>query len=277
MGPLPPYLVRLQLKEGATDSGEHPFSLALIRGLDIEFTSPVTFFVGENGTGKSTVIEAIAALCRLPVSGGSRNDLAGNHGPDAASPLAPSLRPSFRQRPQDAYFLRSEFQAHFASLLDARNADPDFWGDPYALYGGRSLHIRSHGEAFLAILQNRIRSGLLLFDEPESALSPQRQLALLAQMSTLVATGKSQFIIATHSPILLTFPGAQILSFDGDALHAISLEETSHFQITKGILQNPAVYWKHLQESAAAQEEPSDTQRRKPKSPRMRRSRASGR
>lgn len=277
MGPLPPYLVRLQLKEGAADSGEHPFSLALIRGLDIEFTSPVTFFVGENGTGKSTVIEAIAALCRLPVSGGSRNDLAGNHGPDAASPLAPSLRPSFRQRPQDAYFLRSEFQAHFASLLDARNADPDFWGDPYALYGGRSLHTRSHGEAFLAILQNRIRSGLLLFDEPESALSPQRQLALLAQMSTLVATGKSQFIIATHSPILLTFPGAQILSFDGDALHAISLEETSHFQITKGILQNPAVYWKHLQESAAAQEEPSDTQRRKPKSPRMRRSRASGR
>ena len=247
MGPPPPYLLRLQLKEGAAETGEYPFSLPLLRCLDVEFTSPVTFFVGENGTGKSTVIEAIAALCRLPVSGGGRNELAGNHGPDPASPLAPSLRPSFRRRPPDAYFLRAEFQAHFASLLDARHADPDFPEDPYALYGGRSLHTRSHGEAFLAILKNRIRPGLLLFDEPESALSPQRQLALLVQMSTLVATGKSQFIIATHSPILLTFPGAQILSFDGDALHAISLEETSHFQITKGILQNPAVYWKHLQ------------------------------
>lgn len=274
MSPSPPYLVRLQLKEGAAHGDEYPFSLPLIRCLDIEFTSAVTFFVGENGTGKSTVIEAIASLCKLPVSGGGRNELASNYGPETSSPLARSLRPSFRQRPPDAYFLRAEFQAHFVSLLDARNADPDFrmWGDPYARYGGRSLHTRSHGEAFLSILQNRIRSGLLLFDEPESALSPQRQLALMAHMSTLVAAGKSQFIIATHSPILLTFPDAQILSFDGDALHPASLEDTSHFQITKGILQNPAVYWKHLQGSKADQEEPSDTQRPKSKTPRTRRS-----
>jgi len=270
MNPTPPYLVRLQLKEGAADGSEYPFSLPLIRCLDIEFTSPVTFFVGENGTGKSTVIEAIAALCRLPVSGGGRNELSGTHGPDTFSPLAAALRPSFRQRPSDAYFLRAEFQAHFASLLDERKADPDFWGDPYARYGGRSLHTRSHGEAFLAIMQNRIRSGLLLFDEPESALSPQRQLALLAQMSMLVATGKSQFIIATHSPILLTFPGAQILTFDGSAIQQVCLEDTSHFQITRGILQNPAVYWKHLQESGTAQEESIATETRKSKSPRTR-------
>ena len=270
----PPYLVRVQLKEGAADRGEYPFIVPAVRSLDIEFTAPVTFFVGENGTGKSTVIEAIAALCKLPVSGGGRNELAGNHGPDTSSALAQALRPSFRRRPPDAYFLRAEFQAHFASLLDARNADPDFrmWGDPYTLYGGQSLHTRSHGEAFLAILQNRIRSGLLLFDEPESALSPQRQLALLAHMSALVATGKSQFIIATHSPILLTFPGAQILSFDGDALHPVSLEETSHFQITKGILQNPSVYWRHLAERADDQEDPPDTRARRSKSKSARRS-----
>jgi predicted ATPase len=274
MAPTPPYLVRLQLKEGAAHDGEYPFNLALIRCLDIDFTSPVTFFVGENGTGKSTVIEAIAALCRLPVSGGGRNELSGNHGPDQASPLAAALRPAFRQRPPDAYFLRAEFQAHFASLLDQRKADPEFDGDPYARYGGRSLHTRSHGEAFLAIIQNRIRSGLLLLDEPESALSPQRQLALLAQMSMLVATGKSQFIIANNSPVLLTFPGAQILSFDGDALHCISLEDTSHYQITKGILQNPAVYWKHLQENAADRDEPIHTQPRRSKSRNMRRSTA---
>ena len=245
---LAPYLVRLQAKEGVPESTEYPFSLPLVRGLDVEFTAPVTFFVGENGTGKSTIVEAIAALCRLPVSGGGRNELAGNHGPESMSPLAHALRPSFRRRPPDAYFLRSEFQAHFASLLDARSLDADFNGDPYGMYGGRSLHARSHGEAFLAILQNRIRSGLLLFDEPESALSPQRQLALMAHMSNLVAAGKSQFIIATHSPILLTFPDAQILSFDGDALRPTALEDTSHFQITKGILQNPAVYWKHLRD-----------------------------
>jgi predicted ATPase len=276
MASTPPYLVRVHLKEHAVESDEYPFSLPIVRGLDIEFASPVTFFVGENGTGKSTVIEAIAVLCRLPVSGGGRNELSGTHGPDTISPLAAALRPSFRQRPSDAYFLRAEFQAHFASLLDERKADPDFWGDPYARYGGRSLHTRSHGEAFLAILQNRIRSGLLLFDEPESALSPQRQLALLAQMFMLVAAGKSQFIIATHSPILLTFPGAQILAFDGNTIQQVSLEETSHFQITKGILQNPAVYWKHLQESGAAQGELVDTQPRKSRSRRTRRSSPSG-
>ena len=142
MSSMPPYLVRLQLKERAADGGEYPFNLPLIRGLNIEFTAPVTFFVGENGTGKSTVIEAIAALCKLPVSGGGRNELAGNHGPDTSSALALSLRPSFRRRPRDAYFLRAEFQAHFASLLDARNADPDFrrWEiRTHATEDGRSI------------------------------------------------------------------------------------------------------------------------------------------
>jgi predicted ATPase len=245
----PPYLTRLHLKEQpVVDTGAYPFTIPAVRDLDIEFTSPVTFFVGENGTGKSTVIEAIAELCKLPVSGGSRNELADRHGPDAGSPLAAALRPSFRRRPPDAYFLRAEFHAHFASLLDQRRADPDFIGDPYNVYGGQSLHTRSHGEAFLAILHHRIHSGLFLFDEPESALSPQRQLALLAHMSNLVTAGRSQFIIATHSPILLTFPGAQILSFDGQTIQRVSLEDTSHFQITKGILHNPAVYWKHLRE-----------------------------
>jgi predicted ATPase len=239
--------VRLTLKDDEVDPGQYPFNIPAIRTLDLELTSPVTFFVGENGTGKSTLVEAIAALCRLPVSGGGRNEAAAAHGPDTSSLLAPHLRPAFRRRPPDAYFLRSEFQAHFASLLDARDADPDFDGDAYGRYGGRSLHARSHGEAFLAILQNRIRSGLLLFDEPESALSPQRQLVLLAHMSALAESGRVQFIIATHSPILLTFPGAQILSFDGDALRETSLEDTAHFQITRGILQNPGSYWKHLQ------------------------------
>lgn len=242
-----PYLLSVRVKPERVQATGYPFNLALIRTLDVDFRSPVTFFVGENGTGKSTVIEGLAEVCRLPVSGGGRNELAANHGPESASALAPALRPAFRRRPPDCYFLRAEFQAHFASLLDARKDDPDFWGDPYGRYGGQSLHTRSHGEAFLAILKHRIRSGLFLFDEPESALSPQRQLALLAHMAAQVSTGKAQFIVATHSPILLTFPQAQILSFDGDAVRPISIEETSHYQITRGILQNPGSYWKHLQ------------------------------
>jgi predicted ATPase len=200
-------------------------------------------------------MEALAELCNLPVSGGSRNEISANHGPEGSSPLARALRPAFRRRPRDGYFLRAEFQAHFASLLDTRNADPDFrlYGDPYARYGGGSLHRRSHGEAFLAILQNRIQSGLFLFDEPESALSPQRQLALLAHMSARVATGKAQFIVATHSPILLTMPDSQILTFDGEVVREIAIEETSHYQITRGILENPAAYWKHLRDTADGQ------------------------
>ncbi len=254
-----PYLLGVTVIPERVQANEFPFSLPLVRTLDLQFRHPVTFFVGENGTGKSTVMEAIAVLCRLPVSGGSRNELGANHGPDTVSPLAPALRPAFRRRPTDGYFLRAELQAYFASLLDARRADPDFWGDPYARYGGRSLHTRSHGEAFLAILQNRISSGLLLFDEPESALSPQCQLALLAYMARLAASGKAQFIVATHSPILLTFPGAQILSFDGDAVRETVLEDTSHYQITRGILQSPGSYWKHLQ--AAEDEDSSGSDR----------------
>jgi predicted ATPase len=242
-----PYLIGVSVVPERIPLGSgYPFTLPFVRQLDLRLESPVTFFVGENGAGKSTLIEAIACLCRLPVSGGGRNELAGRHGPDAVSPLAPALRPAFRRRPPDPYFLRAEFQAHFASLLDARREDPEFLDDPYGRYGGQSLHTRSHGEAFLAILEHRIRAGLFLLDEPESALSPQRQLVLLAHMWRQVSAGKSQFIVATHSPILLTFPGADLVTFDGGALARVKLEDTSHYQITRGILHNAESYWNHL-------------------------------
>ena len=145
-----PYLLGVSVVPERIERDDcYPFTLPLVRHLDLKFQSAVTFFVGENGTGKSTLIEAIASLCRLPVSGGGRNELASQHGPDDSSPLAPALRPAFRRRPRDAYFLRAEFQAHFASLLDARRHDPDFRGNPYSRYGCQSLHTRSHGEAFL--------------------------------------------------------------------------------------------------------------------------------
>ena len=247
-----PYLLGLKVVlERLPQPPAYPFNLPFVSELALEFREPVTFFVGENGTGKSTLIEAVAALSRLPVSGGGRAELADNHGPELESALSKVLRPTFRQQPRDGYFLRDEFHAHFASLLDARKRDRDFRDgestrDPYERYGGKSLHEQSHGEAFLAVLQNRIGPGLYLFDEPESALSPQRQLALLALMHGFVKTGRCQFIIATHSPILMTYPHAQIISFDKAPLSAIAFEETSHYQITKGILEQPGSYWKHL-------------------------------
>lgn len=223
-----------------------PFSLPFVEGLALRFSTPVTFFVGENGAGKSTLLEALAVSCRFPVSGGGRNELGGAHGPEEDSALSRALRLSMRRHPRDGYFFRAEFEAHFASLLDARAKDPWFIGDPYARYGGGSLHARSHGEAFLDIIGNRVGEGLYFLDEPESALSPQRQLGLLAIMSDLVGAGASQFVIATHSPILLTFPGATIVSFDDARLPRVELRETSHYQITRRMLEAPERYWGYL-------------------------------
>lgn len=242
-----PYLRGARIvPERVADWDDFPFALPFVRDLDFELRSPVTFFVGENGSGKSTLMEALAELCGLPVSGGGTNERPDRTGVDTTSPLAPALRPVFHRRPRDGYFFRAEHLAHFAELLDRRRDDPDFIGDPYALYGGAPLHTRSHGEAFLALFVHRLDQGLFLMDEPESALSPQRQLTLLARMAQLVSEGRTQLVIATHSPILLTFPGAEILSFDGGRLERVRLEDTSHYQITRGILEAPDRYWKHL-------------------------------
>ncbi|MEZ5944491.1 MAG: AAA family ATPase [Planctomycetaceae bacterium] len=252
-----PYMVSVSLTDSSSlDRNTFPGNLEFTQELDLIFTSPVTFFVGENGSGKSTLLEAMAVLSHLPISGGGMNETDANHAIEEHSILANSLRLGFVRQPHDRYFFRADTQAHFATLLEQRRDDPDFKlpggarADPFKEYGGRSLHRMSHGEAFLAVLKNRFRQGFFLMDEPESALSPQRQLALLVLMHNLIRRGSSQFIAATHSPILLTFPGATIISFDHGQLRQIDLEETSHFKITKNLLNNPESYWRHLSASA---------------------------
>jgi len=223
-----------------------PFNFSWIEELELEFPNEVTFFIGENGSGKSTLLEAIAGLSGFPVWGGGRNDLSDQFGPEQESELAQALYPHFRKRPRDGYFFRAEYYAQFASLLDKRKRDKEFQGDPYGRYGGQSLHTRSHGESFLALLKSRLTSGLFLLDEPESALSPKRQLELMAMMVDRIKKGKSQFIIATHSPILMTYPGATVVSFDLPSLESVDYRQSDHFLLTKGILDHPQQYWKHL-------------------------------
>ena len=223
-----------------------PFNFSWIEELDLQFSNAVTFFVGENGSGKSTLLEAIAGLCGFPVWGGGRNDLTNQFGPEKESELAQAMYPHFSKRHRDGYFFRAEYYAQFASLLDARKRDEDFEGDPYMRYGGKSLHTQSHGESFLKLMDNRLTNGLFLLDEPESALSPQRQLALMALMLDRLKKGKSQFIIATHSPILMTFPGATVINFDSPTLETIDYRESNHFLLTQGILDHPERYWQQL-------------------------------
>ena len=248
-----PYISYVKMKsDSPLDANSFPGNLKFVPELHLEFDRPVTFFVGENGSGKSTLLEAIAVLAGLPISGGGANEVDDAHGPQEESLLANAMRMAMTKQPKDSYFFRAELQAHFAALLDQRRVDPNFIGDPYQRYGGKPLQTLSHGEAFLSVLQNRLSEGLFLLDDPESALSPQRQLSLLTLMYDLTRNRKSQFIIATHSAILLTFPDARIISFDEDQLPRVELAETRHYQITRGILNSPESYWKHLRPSERA-------------------------
>jgi predicted ATPase len=225
----------------AAEKREFPFAFSFLKNFDLSLDRAVTFFVGENGSGKSTLLEAIADMCGLQTEGGAMVDLYDQH--EERPQLSRILRPRFRHRPRDGWFFRAETLVNFATLLEKRKADPDFIGDPYRYYGGKSLHLRSHGEAFLEVFTQRIHEGLFLVDEPEAALSPQRQLALMYLLNDRAKKGKAQFIIATHSPILLTLPGAKIIDFDDPALPSITLQQTKHYQITRGILERPERYW----------------------------------
>jgi predicted ATPase len=244
------FLTQVAIDSGRVDDWDsYPFVLPFVRKLRIEF-APLTFLIGENGSGKTTLLEAIAELCRLPIGGGGRTELADDLRTERPrSRLAAALRPSFRERHWDGYFVRAENLVRLADLLEERERDPAFGGDPYFAYGGRSLHERSHGEAFMALFEHRLQAGgMILMDEPEAALSPQRQLSLLAYLHSFVESGTTQVIIATHSPILMTFPNAKLLEVSSEGITETRLEDTSHYQITRGILEHPERYWKHLRE-----------------------------
>ncbi len=225
----------------ATPSGTvFPFSIPVIqKGMNLQFKSVVTFIVGENGSGKSTILEAMANKCGYNLGGGNKNHLYEHH--ETESQLWKFMTLSWYKKPFDGFFLRAEsfynFAAYIDSLQDLRVLDA---------YGGKSLHHQSHGESFLSLFANKFDRGFFILDEPEAALSPMRQLSLLSIINELENNGKVQFVIATHSPILLSYPGATIYNIVNDDIVEMNFKDTEHYRVTKSFLEAPESYYRHL-------------------------------
>ncbi|TSB46054.1 AAA family ATPase [Alkalicoccobacillus porphyridii] len=242
------YLKKIKLlREKISNSRDYPFSISSIKNLDeLNLTKAVTFFVGENGSGKSTLLEGIADKCDFNVAGGGRSNIYDVHASQSA--LGDYLRLGWMPKIGNGFFLRAESFYQFASHLDQLKQDDPSYN--YDRYGGRSLHEQSHGESFLSLFKNRFEGkALYLLDEPEAALSPARQLAFLRVIHDLATKNETQFIIATHSPILLGYPDADIYSFDEHHIDLIDYEMTDHYQITHYFLQNrERMLWELLKE-----------------------------
>ncbi len=221
-----------------------PIIKYLKREKEISFNSNITFFVGENGTGKSTLLEAIAVAYGFNAEGGSINFTFSTN--DTHSSLYENIQIAKRKFAKDGFFLRAESLYNVATNIDQMDKEPSF--DPYVIesYGGVSLHKQSHGESFLSIVQNRFfGNGIYILDEPEAALSPNRLLTLMSEINRLIKKD-SQFIIATHSPLLLAFPDAKIFEFSENGIKQVSYKETQHYKITKGFLDNPERIFRYL-------------------------------
>ena len=238
------------LRDKVASFDAYPFNLPCVRALESFEPHPkVTFFVGENGSGKSTLLEAIAVSLGFNAEGGSQNF--GFSTRESHSVLHEYLRiAKGYKRPQTGYFLRAESYFNLATEIEKLDAEPAPAPPVIDSYGGVSLHEQSHGESFMALLTKRFgRRGLYLLDEPEAALSPRRQLAALARIHELVRD-HSQFIIATHSPILMAYPDAWIYQFSSSGgIERVAYEETEHYQVTKQFLADPAAMLAELFES----------------------------
>jgi predicted ATPase len=254
-------------------SESFPFSVPVIRDLDVlSFPTKVTFFVGENGSGKSTLLEGIATAAGLPVAGSA--DLGADATLDAQRELGRALRLVWTKRTHRGFFLRAEDFFGFTKRLSAMRgelvqrlaeleveyADRSAWAKGLAMGPARAsladmehrygvdLDANSHGQSFLKLFQNRfVPGGLYLLDEPEAPLSPQSQLALMVMMQDMLAQD-AQFIVATHSPILLAFPGATIYSFDRTPAEVVPYAELEHVVLTRDFLNAPERYLRALRD-----------------------------
>ena len=224
------YLLQIGINRNKVPSfDDYPYCLPVCRNMaEIEMHPAVTFLVGENGAGKSTLLEAIAIASGFNAEGGSRNFGFSTRASHSCLHEVLKIRRGLK-RPQDGFFLRAESFYNVATEVDSLGVTG---------YGDRSLHDQSHGESFMTLVMERFRGyGLYLLDEPEAALSPTRQLALLSRIHQLVHSA-SQFIIATHSPILMAYPEAIIYSLANDAVRQVEYTDTEHYSVTKQFLNN---------------------------------------
>jgi len=235
-----PFVRAVQLlKDRVPEAAGYPFSLPAVQSLldGLPLHPKVTFLVGENGSGKSTLVEAIAVAAGLNAEGGSRNFRFATR--SSESDLHSALRlVRGTRRPRDSFFLRAESYFNVATQIERLDepVDSPVNSPPITPAFGGSPHEQSHGESFFALLQNRFRgNGFYVLDEPEAALSPTRQLAFLARLDELVRAG-SQFVIATHSPIIMAYPHAALLELGAHGIRTVAYEDTEHFRITRDFL-----------------------------------------
>ena len=234
------YVGRVSLQRDKVASFDrYPFSLPAVSSLEsIDLHPKVTFFVGENGSGKSTLLEAIAVGLGFNAEGGTKNFNFGTR--QSHSSLHEYLRiAKGYKRPKDGFFLRAESFFNVATEIEILDSEPSLGARVGASYGARSLHEQSHGESFMSLMTERFGGhGIYILDEPEAALSPQRQLAALSRIHDLVLDN-SQFIIATHSPILMAYPDASIYACTSEGLAQVAYEDTEHYQVSRDFLANP--------------------------------------
>jgi predicted ATPase len=236
-----PFLIHAELlRERIPEGNPFPYCVPSIGALTtLPFHPKVTFFVGENGSGKSTLLEAIAVNCGLNPEGGSRNfnfaTRASHSGLDKTLRIAKTVG----RLASDSYFLRAESFYNVSTEIERLDAEPGGGAPIIGAYGGVSLHEQSHGESFFALFKNRFRGcGLYFMDEPEAALSPKRQLEFLSLLHDYCKHG-SQFVIATHSPIIMAYPDSWIYLFGEEAIRQVSYTDTEHYLVTRGFLTCP--------------------------------------
>jgi predicted ATPase len=245
-----PYISEIRMNwERVEDRSEYPFSLPIVTNLKRLALHPkVTYFVGPNGSGKSTLIEAIAVAFGFNPEGGSKNfNFATNATHSGLADFLTLVKPG--TFPRTGFFLRAESFYNLATEVDRLEAiDPGLLPS----YGGKSLHLQSHGESFLALFLNRFGGrGLYILDEPEAALSPDGMVLFLARMHQLVLSG-SQFLIATHSPILMMYPDAEVLELEDCELVKKPFQETRNFQLTRALLNRPNIVAEQIVGKAGA-------------------------